>query len=235
MNEETTLSDLLKLHRHTFAPVLDTDLNADSVCLLDFSEKNELLQETDLQDTVAFNAAVAQLLQQQQATTGVGGYLEDRFIYRRSRHFDAETQSRNLHLGVDVWLAAGTAVYTPLDATLHSFQDNDNFGDYGPTIILQHELEGVRFYTLYGHLSRASLHGLRAGQRFSKGEKIAEVGPYPENGHWPPHLHFQVIADMGNRYGDYPGVATTAERAKYAQLCPDPNLVLNCRHLPPCY
>ncbi|TPE42871.1 peptidoglycan DD-metalloendopeptidase family protein [Pontibacter mangrovi] len=231
MNNTTTLSELLSRHRHAFAPVLDADLNTDAVCTLDFSAANQLLQQTDLQDTNAFNAAVNEMLRQQKASIGVGGYLEDRFIYRRSRHFDVQAESRNLHLGVDVWLPAGTAVYAPLDATLHSFKDNDNFGDYGPTIILQHELEGVTFYTLYGHLSRTSLHNLQAGQSFAKGQKIAEVGPYPENGHWPPHLHFQIIADMGDKYGDFPGVATTAERSKYELLCPNPNLILQCNCL----
>lgn len=231
MNNTPNLSNLLSRHRHAFAPVLDADLNADCVCTLDFSEKNQLLQNTNLQNTDAFNEAVEQMLQERNATTGVGGYLENRFIYRRSRHFDVQAESRDLHLGVDVWLPAGTAVFTPLDAIVHSFRDNDNFGDYGPTIILQHELEGVTFYTLYGHLTRSSLQGLQEGQHFAKGRKIAEVGPYPENGHWPPHLHFQVICSMEGKYGDFPGVATLAERAKYEQLCPNPNLILQCRHL----
>ncbi|ARS35918.1 peptidoglycan DD-metalloendopeptidase family protein [Pontibacter actiniarum] len=233
MKHKEDLSALLSRHRHAFAPVLDADLNSAAVCRLDFTADNSLLQQTDLQDTDAFNAAVNQLLQQQQARIGVGGYMEDRFIYRRSRHFAVEAESRNLHLGVDVWLEAGTAVFAPLDATVHSFRDNDNFGDYGPTIILQHELEGLTFYTLYGHLSRTSLEGLQQGQPVRKGQKIAEVGPYPENGNWPPHLHFQVIADMEGKHGDFPGVATTAERSKYEQLCPNPNLILQCRHLPP--
>ncbi|GAB3526712.1 hypothetical protein GCM10027443_02250 [Pontibacter brevis] len=231
MEYANNLSEILRRHSHAFAPVLAADLNSDNVCTLNFTEANTLLQKTDLQDTAAFNAAVQQMLHEKGATVGVGGYLEDRFIYRRSQHFDVASESRNLHLGVDVWLEAGTAVFTPLDATVHSFQDNDNFGDYGPTIILQHELEGVTFYTLYGHLTRASLQGLQKGQPFSKGDKIAEVGPYPENGHWPPHLHFQVMASMGGKEGDYPGVATTAEKEKYQLLCPNPNLILQSRHL----
>ncbi|MDX5436120.1 MAG: peptidoglycan DD-metalloendopeptidase family protein, partial [Pontibacter sp.] len=191
-----------------------------------------LLQQTDLKDTADFARAVNQMLQQKGANAGVGGYLEDRFIYRRSSHFIASSDSRNLHLGIDVWLAAGTAVFTPLEATVHSFQDNNNFGDYGPTIILEHELEGVTFYTLYGHLSRTSLEGLQEGQRFARGAKIAEVGPYPENGDWPPHLHFQIMCSMEGKRGDFPGVAMAAERSKYEALCPDPNLILQCRHLP---
>lgn len=231
MDNSTKLSEILSRHRYEFAPVLDADLNADAVCTLDFTAANTRLLQTNLLDTEEFNNAVQQMLHENKASIGVGGYLEDRFIYRRSKHFDAAAESRNLHLGVDVWLDAGTAVFTPMDATVHSFQDNDNFGDYGPTIILEHELEGVTFYTLYGHLNRASLNGLEVGKRFSKGDKIAEVGPYPENGNWPPHLHFQVMCNMAEKYGDYPGVATTAEKPKYEALCPNPNLILQCRHL----
>jgi murein DD-endopeptidase MepM/ murein hydrolase activator NlpD len=232
METSKNLREILSRHRHDFAPILDADLNGNSVCVLDFTSANALLQQTDLQNTAAFDAAVEQMLQAKGATVGVGGYMEDRFIYRRSQHFAVVSESRNLHLGVDVWLEAGTAVYAPLDGVVHSFQDNDNFGDYGPTIILQHELEGVIFYTLYGHLTRASLEGLQEGQNFAKGGKIAEVGPFPENGHWPPHLHFQIISSMEGRKGDFPGVATTAEKAKYQALCPNPNLMLQCRHLP---
>lgn len=232
MQQPHHLSALLGRHSHAFAPVLATDLNAGNVCTLDFTAANTLLQQTDLQDTAAFNAAVQQMLQANGATVGVGGYLEVRFIYRRSQHFAAASESRNLHLGIDVWLEAGTAVFAPLESVVHSFADNDNFGDYGPTIILQHQLEDITFYTLYGHLTRASLQGLQEGQKFAKGARIAEVGPYPENGHWPPHLHFQVMASMEGRRGDFPGVATTAEKAIYQTLCPNPNLILQCRHLP---
>ncbi len=231
MINNNNLSELLRKHRDSFGPVLDADLNTDAVCTLDFTANNQLLQSTNLLDTEAFNSAVQQMLHSKQAKVGVGGYLEDRFIYRRSKHFDVSAESRNLHLGVDVWLDAGTAVYSPMEATVHSFLDNDNFGDYGPTIILEHKLEGVTFYTLYGHLNRASLENLEVGKHFNKGDKIAEVGPYPENGNWPPHLHFQIMCAMDGKFGDYPGVATTSEKQKYEVLCPDPNLILKCRHL----
>ncbi len=232
MNTSATLSDVLKKHAHTFGPVVAADLNADNVCLLDFSEANQILQQADLRDTASFDAAVQEMLQAKQATIGVGGYLEDRFIYSRSAHFDTSAESRNLHLGVDIWMEAEVEIYTPLDGTVHSFQDNANFGDYGPTIILQHELDEVTFYTLYGHLARRSLTGLEVGKAFKKGDVIAYLGAYPENGDWPPHLHFQIIADMQGRSGDYPGVATTAEKELYRQLCPNPNFILQSRHLP---
>ena len=47
-----------------------------------------------------------------------------------------------------------------------------------------------------------------------------------ENGDYPPHLHFQIILDIENFYGDYPGVCSENDLKYYSQNCPDPNLVL---------
>ena len=58
------------------------------------------------------------------------------------------------------------------------------------------------------------------------GEKLAEIGPYPENGDWPPHLHFQLMTDMLGFEGDFPGVCAVYDRAKFLALCPNPNRLL---------
>lgn len=228
------LTQLLQRHQHEFGPVLPVDLNAPTVARLDFTAANPLLLDENLRDTAAFEELVARLLAAQNALIGVGGYLENRVIYRRSPGlFDADptVPARSLHLGVDVWLRAGTPVLAPLPATVHSLHDNEGHGNYGPTIILEHELEGTAFYTLYGHLSRRETGLLRPGLTIEKGQTFAEVGPAPENGDWPPHLHFQVIADLQGRVGDFPGVALVAERDQWASLCPDPNLILQSRWL----
>jgi peptidoglycan LD-endopeptidase LytH len=224
------LISMLRDHA-AIGPVLPVDLNAATVCRLDLTARNPALAEADLRDTAAFDALVQRLLQQQGATIGVGGYQEDRVIYRRSGHFDAAAGNRCIHLGIDVWLPAFTPVLAPLPARVHSFQDNDNFGDYGPTIILEHELQGHPFYTLYGHLSRASLAGLAPGQALAPGEAFAQVGPYPENGDWPPHLHFQLMTDLQGKCGDFPGVCSRPEQEAYARICLDPNLILKSRVL----
>ncbi|MDB5235290.1 MAG: peptidase [Hymenobacter sp.] len=228
-----TLSALLQRHQSDFGPVLPVDLNGPAVTRLDLTDNNPLVAQADLRDTAAFEVIVNTMLATQGATVGIGGYLENRVIYRRSQHFGLNPveEARSLHLGVDVWIAAGTPLLAPLPAVVHSLADNANFGDYGITVILQHELEGTPFYSLYGHLSRKEWTVLSVGQQLGKGQAFATVGPYPENGDWPPHLHFQLIADLQGRVGDFPGVARPSEREKWAALCPDPNLVLQSAHL----
>lgn len=154
-----------------------------------------------------------------------GGYLETRDIYNRSEYFNKQSKEnqRNIHLGIDLWCDANTAV---LDGKIHSFKNNKNHGDYGPTIILKHVIDNRVFYSLYGHLSESSLKNLNIGDKVSKGEKIAVLGDNSVNGDYAPHLHFQLIIDMEGKLGDYPGVSSIKTLDFYKNNCPDPNLLL---------
>jgi murein DD-endopeptidase MepM/ murein hydrolase activator NlpD len=93
-------------------------------------------------------------------------------------------------------------------------------------IVLQHQLNGLNFYTLYGHLSLADIQSLSTGAFIKKGACIAHFGKPTENGHWPPHLHFQVILHMEGKTGDYNGVCKYSERGQYLAKCPDPDGIL---------
>lgn len=221
MKEKQPVERWLREHPAEVSPVI-RNLSSDDLLALDFTARNTALSSVDLENTAAFSAWLFEEVLQ--GKVGMGGYLEDRVIYRRSAHFAGEA-SRTLHLGVDLWLAAGTPVYAPLPGTIHSFQDNRGFGNYGPTIIVEHRPEGHTFYTLYGHLSRASLLPLSEGQTVTPDQPLATIGNFPENGDWPPHLHFQVMTDLLGWKGDFPGVAALFERETYRQCTIDPMLL----------
>lgn len=137
-----------------------------------------------------------------------------------------EGEPRRLHLGVDIWGPAGTPIFAPLGGMIHSFAFNNHFGDYGATLIVLHQLDGLPFYTLYGHLSLKDIENISTGQYVTRGQEIAHFGFPHENGHWPPHLHFQLILDLGLYEGDYPGVCRYSEREHYLNNCPDPDVIL---------
>ena len=209
----------------TIGKVVDFE-DGDLLLALDFTSNNNELTETILLDTDLFSSWVTGKLSDSKARYGIGGYDEHRAIYSRSGHFDNLEEPRRLHLGTDIWGPAGTPVYSFSDAVVHSFAYNDNFGDYGATIILQHQLADTSFYVLYGHLSKSSLFGLEEGLSIAQGVRFAEFGVADENGHWPPHLHFQVINDMQGLKGDYPGVCQLSKRKQYLANCPDPAFIL---------
>lgn len=206
--------------------VVDFDPAADRLYDFDFTSKNNELNETILGNTDLFSEWVSSKLSDNHCRYGIGGYNEHRTIYARSEHFDSGEEPRRLHLGVDIWGPAGTPVYNFYDAELHSFKFNDHFGDYGATIILKYQLEGITFHALYGHLDLASLDGLEEGQFLPAGQQIAVFGAKEENGYWPPHLHFQLIRDMQGMKGDYPGVCQYSKRSAYLENCPDPEWIL---------
>src|SRR6266446_1170790 len=136
-------------------------------------------------------------------------------------------ERRTIHLGIDLFVEPGTPLRAPLDGVVHILANNSAPLDYGPLVILRHETgEGEEFFTLYGHLTKDTLSGLRVGQRIARGEDFARLGATPENGGWAPHVHFQFILDLLELGADFPGVAYASQRAVWTSLSPDPNLLL---------
>lgn len=212
----------------SFIPVICSEYQLSDYTLLDLSRTNTELDVEVLKDPDRHHKQLQEFLKEKNAKVAYGGYLEQRKLYDRSDYFQAAhpDDTRNIHLGIDLWCEAGTEVITPLDGKIHSFQENTNFGDYGPTIILIHEIEGFTFHTLYGHLSKTSLEELEVGKTVKAGDQIAALGQPFENGDYAPHLHFQIVIDMEGNTGDYPGVCSKNTLEFYKQNCPDPNLLL---------
>ncbi|MBA2746289.1 MAG: peptidoglycan DD-metalloendopeptidase family protein [Flavisolibacter sp.] len=225
--DHLSFTALLKQHQSDFAHVVPFK-PGDKVIPMVFSEANKDLTDAILEDEDQFTHYIYQKLENEHARYGIGGYDEHRTLYRRSTLFGAEgEEARSLHLGTDIWGRPHTAVIAPMDGIVHSLGNNNEFGDYGATIILSHQLEGFTFHTLYGHLSLNSLKDLQPGNTILKGDYFAEFGMPSENGHWPPHLHFQIVIDLEGWEGNYPGVCKYSEREKYLANCPDADLVLN--------
>ena len=181
--------------------------------------------------TVASTENLFSEMAQNGARLGIGRYDEARLLYTTEAFRRKNGEPRTVHLGIDLFVEAGTRIQAPLEGRVHSFALNDAPLDYGPTLLLEHRTEeGDCFYTLYGHLSLDSLDGLERGRRVSRGETIARVGSYEVNGNWPPHLHFQIVLDLLDKEGDFPGVAAPSERGLWLGLSPDPSAFLG---LPP--
>lgn len=207
-------------------PIMGEALNPDNTMEMDFSPANTALMSIDFSDTRSFDQYVFDQLRVAGKKYGIGGYFEQRAIYARSEVFATEQSDfRNIHLGIDIWTEAGHPVYAPLSGKVFSFQNNAGFGDYGATIILEHELKGKTLYSLYGHLALEDLEGLEVGMPVNAGQAFCHLGLFPENGDWPPHVHFQLMWDMMGHWGDFPGVCSQREVEKYRAICPDPQVL----------
>jgi murein DD-endopeptidase MepM/ murein hydrolase activator NlpD len=209
--------------------VIDTSYSKKDYVPLNLSVDNSELEDVNVSSSDDLGLFIEKSIKSQNGQVAFGGYKEVRGIYQRSSYFNEQVSpldERNIHLGIDIWFDAGTNVLAALDAEVHSFNNNKNHGDYGPTIVLKHSMENFIFYTLYGHLSLESLDDIEIGQKFRQGELIAQLGSAEVNGDYPPHLHFQIILDIENYLGDYPGVASKNTLEFYENNCPDPNSLL---------
>ncbi len=216
------LASLIADQREQFAALFDPPLTRSNTVEMTLSVSGNAFAGLDDQE---MDAAVFEHISSAGAVAGVGGYLEDRAVYRDTDLFQGD-EERSVHIGVDVFMPAQTAVYAPLAGKVQSFANRQVYGDYGPVIILKHVLQGFEFHTLYGHLTEESLDGLTTGQAIAPGQRIAAIGARPLNGNWTPHLHFQLIRDIGDWRGDYPGVVRRDELDYYRENCPDPMSLL---------
>ena len=164
---------------------------------------NELGNLCVLDNVQSFTDNLLETIKTSGAQIGIGQYNEARPLYNNvlfRKHRNA-FETRTIHLGIDLFVGNNTLVIAPIDGTVHSFKVNDASLDYGPTIILKHQLNSeteLVFFTLYGHLSKESLNNLSVGKKIDKGDPVGFVGSSEANGGWPPHLHFQIILDMLN-------------------------------------
>ncbi len=216
-------------------PVVSADLTGKNAIWLDLGVGSpDLGNYGDIEDAEKLHRNI---LEVHEGRAGIGRYDEVRPFYTTDAYAVQGNQGpewRSVHIGLDIFLPPGTPVFAPLDGKVHSFQDNAHDRDYGPTIILEHRIsDSLTFFTLYGHLNRPSLGGVTVGQTIQAGEAFCQIGPMPENGNWSPHLHFQVILDMLDKQGDFPGVAFPDKRAVWKSLCPDPWLLLTGEPSPP--
>jgi 4-aminobutyrate aminotransferase-like enzyme/Ser/Thr protein kinase RdoA (MazF antagonist) len=221
-----------------FWGAVDLDLRTAPVQVVDLSVSSPLVASAVGSNTVEFSERIFTQIAKTGAMIGIGRYNEARLVYTGDQFQTVSEElpeQRTVHLGIDLFLPPGAPVFAPLAGVIHRFANNTTQHDYGPVIVLEHAVKGsgggrmnesLVFYTLYGHLSEESLAGLAVGMPVQRGEQIGSIGNFPQNGDWPPHLHFQIITDLLDQGTDFDGVAPPSQRELWLSLSPDPNLIL---------
>jgi 4-aminobutyrate aminotransferase-like enzyme/Ser/Thr protein kinase RdoA (MazF antagonist) len=155
---------------------------------------------------------------------GLGPWGEERTVYAGEMFVSRfiEKTRRTRHLGLDIFMAAGTRVFTPLAATVVSVEIEPDPLGYGCLIALRHEPEGCPpFISLWGHLAHEALGRLTAGDRLDAGALVGKMGTPVENGGWAPHLHLQLSTDTNLTATEILGVGEPEYLDVWAELFPD--------------
>ena len=130
----------------------------------------------------------------------------------------------------------GTKVYAFSDGIVHSAGYNEDFGDYGYVVVIEHHLPAKddepprTLWALYGHMDKGSVRSKKPGRVVKKGKMIGRVGDCHENGGWvAPHLHFQLSLKPPETH-DMPGASSMRDRKSALKDYPDPRYVLGAVH-----
>lgn len=212
-------------------------INRSEIQYLDLSVSSKWIgHQQEFNDLDLFQFKINKLQRNHPDRTIAGGYLEPRVIYTSDAYYKRGNygkEHRTIHLGVDFWLPAQTPVHALFDGEVVTAVNDAGDKEYGGLIILKHTTETITFYTLYGHNTVDSVLKHKVGDVIKKGEKISELGHYPENGNWAPHLHFQIMLSMLDYNIDFPGVAYFRQINVWKSLCPDPNVLFKMQNLQP--
>lgn len=222
--DASALTAWLAAHRTEFAPLVGVGFARTPPCVLDLGIGSLLLgadPEHGRGEPLA--AAIAAELQRAGASVGVGRHDEVRFTPDAYRSIGVEqpvAELATVHLGMDVFVPAGTQVHAPLAGVVHATAVQG--GD--ARVVLQHTPAGApACFTLYRHLAAGSIAALAKGQQIGRGQTLGTVAA---NGDEPAHVHFQLALDLLGRGADFPHRVPVAERAAWTALSPDPNLIL---------
>ena len=220
----------LAANQATFHFPVVTGANTSSFAVLDCSVSSRWLpSDVETTSSSRLSQIVFDEMAAHRADIGVGRYLEPRIVYTSGQFATGVlgSESRTIHLGIDLFAPAGATVVAPLDGVAECVVKIDLPLDYGNLVILRHEpCEGIRFFTLYGHLADKTAEAISVGQDIKAGEILGWLGSETENGGWSPHLHFQIMRDLLDYENDFPGVCVASQEHAWSCFCPNPNLVL---------
>ncbi|RZS79193.1 hydroxylysine kinase /5-phosphonooxy-L-lysine phospho-lyase [Phyllobacterium myrsinacearum] len=216
----------IKRNNRTFAPVLAQHPATAAKALVPYGDPENAMtvwsaaQQPD-KATAWWDAYCAET----GIALGIGPWGEERSVYTgpmfESRFIAGERRTR--HLGLDLFMAAGTKLFTPIAATVAEVVIEPDPLGYGCLIKLEHAPDGCPpFATLWGHLAHEAMTRLRPGDVLQAGDLVGQMGAPAENGGWAPHLHLQLSVDTSLSATAILGVGEACYLPVWGELFPDP-------------
>ncbi|TYB42195.1 aminotransferase class III-fold pyridoxal phosphate-dependent enzyme [Actinomadura chibensis] len=182
--------------------------------VVDLGASSPVFDGTDPRDHNALRAAASAEILARRPGVAVGRYGEPRFLAPRPRRDGGPDEPADVHLGVDLFAAAGTPVRAPLPGRVE---------ESGAALVLLHEPSGgVPFRTLYTGLDGAP----EAGAEVAAGGPIGRIAP---SAGLPPHVRIQVTCSELGTWTSVPSSAPGSEEAVWRGLFPDPTPLLGGR------
>ncbi|MDD2839553.1 MAG: peptidoglycan DD-metalloendopeptidase family protein [Rickettsiales bacterium] len=192
---------------------------------VDLSKKNKNVDEIcNYKTQIEFNKYMLDELKKNNKAWAVSGYLEDRTTLLK-KYPQMVSENRVYHLGLDITVPLGSELFAPVNGKVVISEYEKGDGNYGGMVVLEHNIGGLAFYSLYGHRNKNELPIV--GNIIKKGEKFDKIGDFNENGNWFHHTHLQVLTEEGYKNGwVHKGYCSDKDLANIDKYCPNPIFLL---------
>nr|AGS53249.1 aminotransferase class-III [uncultured bacterium contig00001] len=152
-------------------------------------------------------------------TWSISGDRENRVgLYRHNEGIMQE--GRTVHVGLDINVPLGSALYSPYDALVAYTDYEAGDGNYGWMVILETSVGGQTLYLLFGHLAQAGR--APAGASLQAGDLIGYVGDFHENGNYFHHTHLQILTPEALDHWTFRALCRPDQVKELDRLCPSP-------------
>lgn len=194
MNYNTAL-----LERNTTIHPLLGDNFTNPPHIFDFSSTSDTAASLDTTDFESFQSGVFNELNRNGRDWGIGKYLEERRLLLRN-YEQIINEGRFFHMGLDIIVPGDTPLFAPIAGRVYRAEVEEGRGNYGGYLILEHNLNGSRFFSFYGHLN--SDFRVNVGDTVNPGDLMAIVGARSEHsGGWFTHTHLQILTEQAMENG----------------------------------
>ena len=160
---------------------------------LDLSEPVTTRGKYTTTDFATFQREIFDEMAAAGASWGIGNYLENRSGLLGD-YPGMIQEGRVYHAGLDIIVPPGVPLYAPLEGKVHAAVVDGGAGNYGGVVVLRHDLDGVTFYSLYGHLNTS--FEVAPGQAVRAGERFGSIGQGEDSGGWFSHTHLQILTPL---------------------------------------
>ena len=221
----------LAKNRHLGFPVMGEPLTQKNCTVLDLGVDSPFVSgDPTAPAPDAFAMHLSARLKQTGAGYGIGRYREARL--RQSSFSKADPVPEKgitpcVHLCMEVVAPQGAVVYAPFAGRINRVSSTGTSEDMGAELVLEHTpARGIVFHTIFRGLSSRSLASLSSGEKIEKGQAFAGIASSTKNGGWPSHVKVQLVTHLMENGRTLPSACRQDQAAVWAEICLDPNLVL---------
>ena len=174
------IQESLAKNSPTAAALTPHDLRKENCLVFDLSVASTLLgaNPADAIEPVA-TPKIRAALRDGNVSVGIGRYNEPRPFYSSalfSGSSNPTDERRTIHLGIDLFADPGTPISSPFDAIVHAVSNNTAPLDYGPVVILKHQIPKLDSSNVV-HSSTRSVPPTRHSERSPRSEELRTIAP----------------------------------------------------------